>query len=83
VRSSGGARGGSLTPRATDKGSDVNVAAHLLLDVLGAAVARALVISNDSDLPGVPDRDDGGLPAPLSVPEKERGQRSAGVEVTS
>ncbi len=33
-----------------EKGSDVNVAAHLLLDVLGGAVDAALVISNDSDL---------------------------------
>ena len=33
-----------------EKGSDVNVAAHLLLDVLGSAVNGALVISNDSDL---------------------------------
>jgi hypothetical protein len=33
-----------------EKGSDVNVAAHLLLDVLGRQVDAALVISNDSDL---------------------------------
>jgi hypothetical protein len=33
-----------------EKGSDVNVAAHLLLDVLAGAVDGALVISNDSDL---------------------------------
>src|SRR2546430_8211241 len=33
-----------------EKGSDVNVAAHLLLDVLRGAVDGALVISNDSDL---------------------------------
>jgi hypothetical protein len=33
-----------------EKGSDVNVAAHLLLDVLGGAVDAALVVSNDSDL---------------------------------
>jgi hypothetical protein len=33
-----------------EKGSDVNLAAHLLLDVLGGAVDGALVISNDSDL---------------------------------
>jgi hypothetical protein len=33
-----------------EKGSDVNLAAHLLLDVLGGAVEGALVISNDSDL---------------------------------
>lgn len=33
-----------------EKGSDVNVATHLLLDVLGGDVDAALVISNDSDL---------------------------------
>jgi len=33
-----------------EKGSDVNVAAHLLLDVLGGTIDGALVISNDSDL---------------------------------
>ena len=33
-----------------EKGSDVNVAAHLLLDVLRGTVDAALVISNDSDL---------------------------------
>jgi hypothetical protein len=33
-----------------EKGSDVNVAAHLLLDVLGGEVDGAMIISNDSDL---------------------------------
>ena len=33
-----------------EKGSDVNVAAHLLVDVLTSAVDAAIVISNDSDL---------------------------------
>lgn len=33
-----------------EKGSDVNVAAHLLLDVLAGAVDGAMIISNDSDL---------------------------------
>jgi hypothetical protein len=33
-----------------EKGSDVNVASHLLLDVLRGDVDAALVISNDSDL---------------------------------
>jgi hypothetical protein len=33
-----------------EKGSDVNVASHLLLDVLSGDVEAALVISNDSDL---------------------------------
>lgn len=33
-----------------EKGSDVNVASHLLLDVLSGAVDAAVIISNDSDL---------------------------------
>jgi hypothetical protein len=33
-----------------EKGSDVNVASHLLLDVLQSEVDAAIVISNDSDL---------------------------------
>jgi hypothetical protein len=33
-----------------EKGTDVNLAAHLLLDVPGGAVDGVLVISNDSDL---------------------------------
>ncbi|MCK2236918.1 MULTISPECIES: NYN domain-containing protein [unclassified Crossiella] len=33
-----------------EKGSDVNVATHLLVDVLSQAVDAAVVISNDSDL---------------------------------
>jgi hypothetical protein len=33
-----------------EKGSDVNVASHLLLDVLQGVVDAAVVISNDSDL---------------------------------
>ena len=33
-----------------EKGSDVNVAAQLLIDVLGGAVDAALIISNDSNL---------------------------------
>lgn len=36
--------------RREEKGSDVNVAAHLLVDVLEGAVEAAVVISNDSDL---------------------------------
>lgn len=36
--------------RREEKGSDVNVATHLLLDVLEQRVDAALVISNDSDL---------------------------------
>ncbi len=33
-----------------EKGSDVNVATHLLLDVLDGAIDAAVVVSNDSDL---------------------------------
>jgi hypothetical protein len=36
--------------RREEKGSDVNVASHLLLDVLRGTVDAAVVISNDSDL---------------------------------
>ncbi|HEX8647888.1 MAG TPA: NYN domain-containing protein [Thermoleophilaceae bacterium] len=36
--------------RREEKGSDVNVAAHLLLDVLTPNVNAAIVVSNDSDL---------------------------------
>lgn len=38
------------TARREEKGSDVNVAAHLLLDVLEQRIDAAVVISNDSDL---------------------------------
>ena len=33
-----------------EKGSDVNIASHLLLDVLGKIIDAAVLISNDSDL---------------------------------
>jgi hypothetical protein len=33
-----------------EKGSDVNVASHLLLDILSGSVDAAIVVSNDSDL---------------------------------
>ncbi len=36
--------------RREEKGSDVNVASHLLIDVLSEEVDGALVITNDSDL---------------------------------
>jgi hypothetical protein len=38
------------TARREEKGSDANVAAHLLLDVLEQRIDAAIVISNDSDL---------------------------------
>jgi hypothetical protein len=52
-------RNGTSVPDATfmasvatyeEKGSDVNVAAHLLVDVLAGGFDAAVVISNDSDL---------------------------------
>ena len=33
-----------------EKGSDVNLASHLLIDALGGAMDAAIVVSNDSDL---------------------------------
>ncbi|HEY7222225.1 MAG TPA: NYN domain-containing protein [Micromonosporaceae bacterium] len=38
------------TARREEKGSDVNVAAHMLLDLLHQRIDAAVVISNDSDL---------------------------------
>jgi hypothetical protein len=45
-----GARFMVSVARREEKGSDVNLASHLLLDVLGGTVDAAVVISNDSDL---------------------------------
>lgn len=39
-----------MVGRREEKGSDVNVAAHLLIDVLSQQVDASVVISNDSDL---------------------------------
>jgi hypothetical protein len=36
--------------RREEKGTDVNVASHLLIDTLSATIDAAVVISNDSDL---------------------------------
>jgi len=36
--------------RREEKGSDVNVAAHLLLDLMHQRIDAAVVVSNDSDL---------------------------------
>jgi uncharacterized LabA/DUF88 family protein len=36
--------------RREEKGTDVNVASHLLIDVLTGAVDAAVIVSNDSDL---------------------------------
>lgn len=45
-----GARFMASVARREEKGSDVNVAAHLLVDVLDGTVDAAVVVSNDSDL---------------------------------
>lgn len=45
-----GARFMVSVARREEKGSDVNVAAHLLLDLLHRRIDAAVVISNDSDL---------------------------------
>lgn len=49
LRSSGGAILATVRRR-EEKGSDVNVASHLLWDVLKGSVEAAVVVSNDSDL---------------------------------
>ncbi|BAK36837.1 hypothetical protein MLP_38230 [Microlunatus phosphovorus NM-1] len=45
-----GARFMASVARREEKGSDVNVASHLLIDLLTDAVDPAAVISDDSDL---------------------------------
>jgi uncharacterized LabA/DUF88 family protein len=45
-----GARYMASVARREEKGSDVNVASHLLIDVLTSAVDAAIIVSNDSDL---------------------------------
>jgi hypothetical protein len=45
-----GARFMASVARREEKGSDVNVASHLLIDILSGTVDAAVVISNDSDL---------------------------------
>lgn len=51
VREEAGAGGMRVTRTAADeKGSDVNVASHLLIDVHTQAIDAAVLISNDSDL---------------------------------
>ncbi len=68
-----------------EKGSDVNVASHLLLDTLLGAVDAAIVISNDSDLrlpiQHTRTRVPLGLvnPSPTLLAGALRGQRSDGV----
>jgi hypothetical protein len=68
-----------------EKGSDVNVATHLLLDVLRGEVDAAVVISNDSDLElplrRAREQMPVGLlnPSPKQLAGKLRGQPSDGV----
>lgn len=45
-----GARFMVSVARREEKGSDVNVAAHMLLDLLHQRIEAAVVVSNDSDL---------------------------------
>lgn len=56
--------------RREEKGSDVNVAAHLLVDVLTKAVDAAVVVSNDSDLKLPIDVARGVVPVGLINPTK-------------
>jgi hypothetical protein len=56
--------------RREEKGSDVNVATHLLVDVFGGAVDAAVVISNDSDLKLSIDIARGVVPVGLVNPTK-------------
>jgi len=68
-----------------EKGSDVNVAAHLLVDVLTSAVDAVVVISNDSDLQFPVSHARGLVPVGLVNPSPNylagalRGQPSEGV----
>ncbi len=43
-------RWSACVARREEKGSDVNVASHMFVDVLGGSVDAAVVVSNDSDL---------------------------------
>ena len=56
--------------RREEKGSDVNVATHLLVDIFGGAVDAAVVISNDSDLKLPIDIARGVVPVGLVNPTK-------------
>lgn len=58
--------------RREEKGSDVNVASHLLIDVLGGSVDAAIVISNDSDLKLPIDEARKRVPVGLINPSKNR-----------
>jgi hypothetical protein len=68
-----------------EKGSDVNVASHLLVDVLTSTVDAAIVISNDSDLQFPISYSRGRVPVGLINPSTNylagalRGQPSEGV----
>lgn len=71
--------------RIEEKGSDVNVASHLLMDVIEGKVDAAIVISNDSDLrlPVAASRErvPTGVvnPSPAATAGDLRGERTSGV----
>ncbi len=65
--------------RTDEKGSDVNLASHLLLDSCARDFEKALVVSNDSDLafPVRAVRERFGLGIGVSCPVVQRGRRPA------
>lgn len=65
--------------RTDEKGSDVNLASHLLLDACAGDFEKALVVSNDSDLafPVRAVRERFGLGIGVSCPVVHRGRRPA------
>lgn len=65
--------------RTDEKGSDVNLASHLLLDACAGDFDKALIISNDSDLafPVRAVRDRLGLTIGVSCPVAQPGRRPA------
>ena len=65
--------------RTDEKGSDVNLASHLLLDACAGDFEKALVVSNDSDLafPVRAVRDRFGLGIGVACPVVSRGRRPA------
>ena len=65
--------------RTDEKGSDVNLASHLLLDACAGDFEKALVVSNDSDLafPVRAVRERFGLGIGVACPVAHRGRRPA------
>jgi hypothetical protein len=54
--------------RREEKGSDVNVASHLLIDALEGSIGAALVVTNDSDIAFALDRVRSMIPVGLVNP---------------